>query len=127
MNERHVEPNFKKGLPKKSRNPGSMGRWRKEVLRRSKYRCAICKAWDTPPGNSLAAHHVIFRSHCAPEHHDDPANGVALCHECHRSLHNGDVKLAMASLRPDTIDLCHTLGLRWTQEGPEGTLSKYFK
>jgi hypothetical protein len=33
----------------------------------------------------------------------------------------------MSKLLPDTIELCHTLGLRLTDDGPAGTLSKYFE
>lgn len=125
-----VTPHWKQGpKPKKPKalTQREMSKWRKEVMRRSKYRCAICYLWGPERANQvLAAHHVIFRSHCIPQYHVDPANGVALCHNCHRALHNGDVKLPMANLRPETIMLCRDLGLRWAPDGPEGTLSKYF-
>lgn len=106
----------------------SARRWREEVLRRYRYRCVGCGLWTTPLDSSvLAAHHVIFRSHCHRSYHLDPRNGVPMCHRCHRRLHGGDLKLDYRALLVSTREMCRELGLTFDVAGvPRGTLSKYF-
>lgn len=58
--------------------------WRKVVLINAHNRCYICKKWF--PDEGLEAHHIIKRVRKITRWL--PENGTALCHECHRELHN---------------------------------------
>ena len=72
-------------MAKKCLSEGRMGQlWRKVVLIKAHNRCYICHKWFDDSG--LEAHHIIKRSRKITRWL--PENGVALCHECHRELHN---------------------------------------
>lgn len=58
------------------------------VLNRDGYKCHICK--NKKKGVKLEVHHVIFRSNGGS---DDADNLITLCHDCHKKLHDGKVKL----------------------------------
>lgn len=53
------------------------------IHERDENRCVICKRW-VDPGEKY--HHVIFRSHCGKS---TVENGVTLCRDCHRDVHQG--------------------------------------
>ena len=64
--------------------------FRDEVLQAADYRCARCEA---PAGLDLEAHHqqpVEVR----PDLAYAPANGVALCADCHQDVHGRDPQRA---------------------------------
>ena len=58
------------------------------VLNRDDYKCHICK--NKKKGVKLEVHHIIFRSNGGS---DDADNLITLCHDCHKKLHDGKVKL----------------------------------
>ena len=60
------------------------------VLNRDEYKCHICKT--KKQGVKLEVHHIIFRSNGGG---DSPENLITLCHDCHKKLHNGEIKLKL--------------------------------
>ena len=60
------------------------------VLDRDGYKCHICK--NKKKGVKLEVHHIIFRSNGGS---DDADNLITLCHECHKKLHDGKIKLSL--------------------------------
>ena len=72
-------------MAKKCLSDGRMNQlWRKVVLINAGNRCFICKKWFDDSG--LQCHHIIRRIKKITRFL--PENGVALCHDCHRKLHN---------------------------------------
>ena len=61
--------------------------WRKAVLSHFGRCCAVCGACEA--SGELECHHVVKRSRVLTRW--DWKNGVALCHECHRKLHDGNL------------------------------------
>jgi len=57
--------------------------WRKAVLIKCNHRCYLCGKYGD---DNLEAHHVIRRVKKITRW--NWKNGTALCHECHRDLHN---------------------------------------
>ena len=55
--------------------------WRQKVLWRDKYICQKCGKVE-----NLQAHHIIFRSEGGT---NAVSNGITLCDECHKDLHDG--------------------------------------
>lgn len=60
------------------------------ILNRDGYKCHICKTKKN--GIKLEVHHIIFRSNGGG---DSPENLITLCHDCHKKLHNGEIKLKL--------------------------------
>ena len=103
--------------------------WREAVLSRDYWTCVACGARHAD--RFMAAHHVVFKSHASEEYHLDPRNGVALCgdftpNHCHRSLHDGKLKLDPASLPPEVIECLAEQGLTWIDGEPFGPCRSYF-
>lgn len=60
--------------------------WAKAVKVKSGGRCELCFS-----SKATESHHVISRRHKAVRW--DVSNGVALCFECHREVHDGHIHL----------------------------------
>ena len=72
-------------MAKKCLSEGRMWQlWRQVVLINSHNHCQICGRYFDNSG--LEAHHIIRRVKKITRWL--PKNGAALCHECHRKLHN---------------------------------------
>ena len=72
------------GEPAKKRNNYKYRKWRADVIARDG-RCVKCGATD-----NLEAHHIkSFAAH--PLDRFDLANGICLCHDCHKQIHKGGV------------------------------------
>ena len=79
----------------------------------------------------MAAHHVIHKRHAEKPYHLDPRNGVTLCgdftpNHCHRSLHDGILKLAPSMLPDVVIECLAEQGLTWIDGEPFGPCRSYF-
>lgn len=99
--------------------------WREAVLTRDG-RCVACHATG-----ELSAHHLIHKRHCTEQYKLDPRNGAALCADftpqhCHRSLHDGRLKLLPSMLAPEVIECLAEQGLRWIDGEPFGPCRSYF-
>lgn len=60
-------------------------KWRKAVIAAEGGACFGCGR-KAGPGVQITAHHVLAVS-AHPEHRHNPANGMALCRECHDAMH----------------------------------------
>ena len=87
--------------------------WRKAVIKRDRGHCRICYSRAR-----IEAHHILsFTTH--PEVRWDVANGITLCHKCHRQIHRqqphspDDVRIlqSIAEMRVVTWD-------EWLDDGP---------
>ena len=67
---------------KRRSQAAELSQWRDLVVRRAGWRCQRCKRLD----DTVEAHHIGQRS-THPHLLTDPANGAALCAECHRHVH----------------------------------------
>lgn len=98
-NNRRYENGNRGGRPKKLtdeqvkegsqlRNKGAYKKWREEVLKRNKSRCAVCGSTT-----DVVAHH-IKGVHEYPEGWYEVDNGIALCRDCHSEVHKDNRRLS---------------------------------
>lgn len=59
--------------------------WRKEVFRRDRGRCVMCKRGPREVEERIEPHHIL-RKHEHPHLVFEVGNGVTLCRPCHRSI-----------------------------------------
>lgn len=79
-------PSYPKARP--SGAPWSLrdsGRLRKAIIRRERYRCALCDAAGQVTG--LDVHHIQPKGIGGSRLLDHPGNLIALCRTCHESAH----------------------------------------
>ena len=62
------------------------------VLWRDKYKCQKCRKSNVP----LEVHHIIYRSNGGSDNED---NLIALCCDCHKKVHKGEIKLRKCGVR----------------------------
>lgn len=62
---------------------------RRAVLDRDNWQCQVCGVTGE---NRLHLHHVVYRSQGGK---DDESNLVTVCHRCHRSIHEGKVRVVL--------------------------------
>ena len=95
-NERYIWPVFRQMIDQSRDESSTRGKpaynaWRKEVLERDCYACAICGSIEM-----LEAHHIkpyaLF-----PHLRIDHDNGITLCSACHKAVHRGDKQCPTAS------------------------------
>lgn len=89
-------PLLNSALNRRSRNP----KFRKTVLSKYEYRCAVCKySFEFPQGNwpALEAAHIKWHSHRGP---DDAENGLSLC-----VLHHELFDWGAFTILPDSLDI----------------------
>lgn len=67
---------------KRQRDTPEVRDWRKSVLRRDNYVCAVCGK----RGGRMQAHHLNSWATCRDQRHDVD-NGVAMCRVCHHDFH----------------------------------------
>ncbi len=60
--------------------------WRKKVFKNDNYECHICKSKI-----KLNAHHIYSISEF-PQKIFEKNNGIVLCMQCHKEIHNGKIK-----------------------------------
>ncbi len=72
------------------------GNIRAYILQRDGYKCKQC---NTKKG-TMEVHHIIFRKNGGS---DDPENLITLCHDCHQSLHNEEIKLKNGGKKKGTL------------------------
>ena len=78
-----------KNHPQRIRSSIEYRQWRNRVFERDGYKCRACGQI----GGKLNAHHIkYFAKH--PELRLDINNGITLCEECHRRIHNGTLGYA---------------------------------
>ena len=85
----------------RSKGDPSVAAWRRAVFARDKYACRLCDIRPTESGK-LCAHHRVPWS-VAPELRFEVDNGVTLCVDCHRIIHE---TAGSSGVAPDLGFLC---------------------
>lgn len=94
-NERYPWPAIRMWLDNEKNNPQRIRKsleykeWRTKVFERDDYKCRCCGQ----VGGVLNAHHIQhFAKH--PKLRFEISNGITLCAECHKKIHNGTLGIA---------------------------------
>ena len=74
--------------PLRARRSAEYARWRREVLQRDGYACRVCGRRD----GELHVHHLIPFAESV-ELRTEVSNGITLCAECHRRIHQTKITL----------------------------------
>ncbi len=76
---------------KQERNDSAYGDWRKTVLNKYNYKCAVCQTSYTNK-HKLEVHHILaWKSY--PELRYNTENGISLCHMHHMEVHRNSLLL----------------------------------
>jgi ribosomal protein L37E len=86
-------------------------KWRKSVLERNDHKCVDCGS-----GKNIEVHHII--PICEnDEFIIEPANGITLCHECHKRIKSARRK---PKDRRNPLIIIETIPHRWQEYGTAG-------
>ena len=105
-------PLLTSALTRRSRNP----KFRRKVLRKYDYKCAVCGyAFEYPAGHwpALEAAHIRWHSHHGP---DDSENGLSLC-----VLHHELFDWGIFTIEPDSLHIL--VAMRLLEERPESPIT----
>ena len=93
QSKKWAEEHYQKSLEiwRKSKNKRRFGGLRDTVLKRDNYQCVIC---HNTKSKSIIVHHIDETENRKKMNANNTIeNLITLCRSCHRSLHNGKLKI----------------------------------